>query len=81
MAAVLRENAPKLIQGGFLGKGLIFKRVGEERLPIRALYGPTLVGYFANEENLEPIKEGIAANMDEAMEKAATKELKKLGMI
>jgi hypothetical protein len=80
-AAVLKNERPKLISSGFIAKGMAFKRKGESSYPITAIYGPTAIGFLADEENLRPIGEEAEAFFEEELYEAAKKELQKLRIL
>lgn len=57
-AKIYRGNAARTYNGAFIATGKkgnthIFKRVGANRMPIRALYGPPMPAFFRSEQRQE----------------------------
>jgi hypothetical protein len=85
---VLKEEGFKVVKGGFVGKSggaasgkMIYRRKGESRLPIEGLVGPTVIGWFADEENLKALSDYAESKLEIVVQGVAKKRLEKLGLL
>ncbi|MDR1110591.1 MAG: phage tail protein, partial [Deltaproteobacteria bacterium] len=82
---VLRAGGHKTVKGGFLARGrnggsLIYRRKGGPRLPVEALYGPSIVGWFKDPENLKELSDFAGEQLGPVVRAVAMRRLRKLGL-
>ena len=80
---VMKGGAWKTVKRGFLAKGkgdvaLIYKWKSGK---LKALYGPSLSGWFAVEENLNDLTEVARQRIGKTLQAVAENNLKKLGVM
>jgi|GEM_PF-4072454 len=84
---ILKGSGFNLVPGGFGGvssknnQDLVFKRETEKRLPIKALYGPSIIGRLTKDENLEPLLELGRTSLTVELQRQAQFRLRKLGLL
>jgi hypothetical protein len=76
--AVLKATKPKLLKGAFFGKDMVFTRQTSRAYPIKAVYGPSIVGFFSDKKELEDLTEKGFENLLKNMRRGADRELRRL---
>jgi len=81
---ILKGGGYKVVKGGFVARSsrnkerMIFSRKGGKRYPIKGLYGPSMIGYFTNDENLEMLTALARNSLEPALQRTAIRRLNKL---
>lgn len=84
---ILKGSGMKLVQGGFRGgnpfndQALVYRRKGKKRYPIEALRGPSMIGYFTHDENLEPLMEMGRTSLETELIRQAQFRLGRVGIL
>ena len=79
---VFRERGRKRIAGGFSPLkfgGVPFVRSGAKRLPIEALYGPSVADMLKNDNVFTPLQERLVVRARAELERRITRELARRG--
>ena len=82
---ILKGGGRKLVQGGFRAvsgrnqAGLIFKRKGQARYPLKTLYGPSLIGYLTNPRQSDLVENMARNYLELEIQREAQYRLSKLG--
>jgi hypothetical protein len=66
--------------GEKLSHSVMYERLGKRHNPLTALYGPSLIKWFENPENIGPLEEFAAGQIQNTLTAIATHHLKKLGL-
>lgn len=79
---VFRERGRKRISGGFSPlkfKGVPFVRAGKKRLPIEALYGPSVADMLRNDKVFTPLQERLILRARNELDRRISRELARRG--
>jgi hypothetical protein len=86
---ILKGSGRRFVKGGFRGMSsknwhlLVFKREGKPRYPVKALYGPSMIGYLSNPRHRAgDLLENMArTRLELELQRAAQYRLKELGAL
>lgn len=78
---ILKGSGFKPVQGAFGAGALVFRRKGENRYPIEALYGPSMIGHLTHDENLEPLLELGRTALETELTRQAQFRLGRIGIL
>jgi hypothetical protein len=77
-AAVLKSVRPRPVSGAFMAGGRIYKRTGPNARPINMVYGPTMIGWIADEREMKPLREHARDVLGRSMRRGAERELARI---
>jgi hypothetical protein len=87
---ILKGSGYKFLEGGFGGFSkrhkkkkvfLLYRREGQSRMPIKVLYGPSMIGHLTHPENQEPLMELARNNLETELRRQAQFRLGRLGIL